>query len=211
MKKIIFTLLLSCSFIFAFGQNDSLEFKAGPDTIWLMSGEKRVVHDYHLFEEQEYFVFHNNKGKKRGIAQEDIFSIVEQGGQEQVLYNPGMFDESVSIEKMRFFIQGEYAARNNFNPKFATISGFLIGAAAPFIFYENVGYSPLIPIFYSIGLGRTMPNTPRFVSSHLAGKPDDFYLLGYTEVIRRKRTIRALKAGGVGFAISIAAFILFVD
>lgn len=180
----------------------------GQDTLLFLDGRRAIVNNFRFDDlDSELILFENEKGKTKGIYSYDLFSATPSGEEEIIFYDPAQVKDGPTVPEMRRFVYGEIDANKRFKPRFATISGFLVGAASPFIFGNRAKYSLSLPIVYGIGIGRSMPNTPKFVSEHLANS-DKYYMLGYTEIIRRKRTGRALLAGGVGWALSFFTILI---
>lgn len=196
MRKILlFTMLLISGFSFS------------QDTLWLMNGRKLAVKNLKI-DTTGYAplaLFQNNKGKDKGLYTYEIFSLESEGKQEQVFYKANENVEQIAVEQMRSFVSGEQSAWLNYNSRFAKISGFCIGALAPFL--TDLRIAPIIPISYGLILGRTIPNTPKFIKENLSEK-DSYYLLGFSEILRKKRREGALIFGGIGFSLSLAGILI---
>lgn len=175
------------------------------DTLWLLNGKKMIVENLKLDKENEVVLFSGKKDKLQGLYYYDVFSVTDSLGKETILYAPQNLRDGLEVEQMRSFIQGEAAATWRYKPAFAPVAGFLVGFASPFV---QPQFAPVFPLAYSIAVGRRMPNTPAFVRDHLAQNHDMYYLLGYTDVIRKKNTVASLAGGGAGLVLGYMALLI---
>ncbi len=88
-------------------------------------GKVTLVNDTVL----EYEIETSKKIKFKVADSKTIFSIVYASGQEQIIYKPDSLKEGeLSVEEMRYFIQGLTEANNTYKTTGTIIAGAAIGA-----------------------------------------------------------------------------------
>lgn len=173
------------------------------DTLWTLAGEKILITGFEYSTDSSMIQYNEVSGKHRRSYTFQLFSLHQRDGQETVFYQPEPTEPTIG--QMRSLVNGHYAARQKRLP-LATSSGFVVGAVAPF---SVLGfYSPVIPVAYSVGLGSVKTDNHKFIQRHNLQQRDGFFILGYADGLRKKRTVNSLVAGGIGFIVSLT--VIFV-
>jgi hypothetical protein len=204
MKKTAFLLLISI--VILYNPNGFSQ-----DTLLLLSGKKLPIANYRFDVKSNLINYSTLKGKTYSIYSFDVFSIHFKNGKDTIFYRQDILSEDPNTEQMRRYINGEIAADKEFRCKGAVISSFLVGAGSPYLFTAmgvDAGLSLVVPISFGIGIGRSMPNTIRFIKSYLSHTDDVYYTLGYSEIMRKKKTNKTLISGATGWAVGMLVGIL---
>jgi len=204
MKKIIILiLLLQLTSLAIFSQN----------TMWLTNGEKITIGEYEA-NEDNILIYKKNNNKVKNIEIEDIFSIIEKSGNERIFYIPDTSNQDYfTISQMRQFVKGRTDARNNYNSKWTTIGGIVIGAGSvigvPLIGLNSL-YAPIFPLSYNFitGLVKVKKEKIGIEKQYLKNK---HYVLGFEKSAKQKRIKNSLFGTGIGIAVGIAAVLIFVN
>jgi hypothetical protein len=168
--------------------------------LWLANGKMKEIGEYNL-EKKDFVIYKNKKGKFKSIERFDVFSIIDQSKNEQIIYLPDSVDnESFTVAEMRAFVQGEYDAHQNFKSPLTTIGGAGIsGGAAVFI---SPIYSPLIPAVYCGVIGATKTSEKKIIIPK-EYENNDHYLLGYKKATKQKRVKNAIFGSLIGLAAGV--------
>lgn len=177
------------------------ELKA-QDTIFLLNGKRVLTQQYELNPDSSIITYQNKKNKKRKLASNNVFSIQSFTGAELILYKKDSIDKMLDVNQMRNYIAGEYDARNTYFPKYAAAGGFTIGAFSPLIGRAGI-FIPLLtsPAFSYI------PEPQKFIDANITTE-NKMYILGYKEIMKRKRFLNALKGSAAGFIFTTAIILI---
>lgn len=181
------------------------------DRILLMNGqviEGRVLGQSTL--EILYFLETRKGGKELSEPTESVFSVTDTLGRERIWYfYDTVFGNDMTVDQMRWFIQGEQDARAGYKPIWPMVGGFLTGAGLTIALDLEVNSLLVPPLF---GAAMTMPRvhvTKGSITDPLM-EGDEHYAYGYAKAGRSKRVLRSLltTAAGVAFGIGVRQLII---
>jgi len=195
--------LLSFGYLLLF-----LSYSYSQDTIIIVNGKRIVTKEYSIDKFNKEFNYINKRGKEKSIFLDNIFSIIDSTGTENLIYKPA--DNNLykySIEEMRDFIQGAYDASKYYKSPLSTFYGFIAGTGSTVLMYN-----PVYAIFPSGGVCViiSLPNTSKKKVNkkypHYAD--NDFYYSGYNQEAKNKRFTNSIKGAGVGVLTGLSFIIL---
>ncbi len=152
------------------------------------------------------YVSHDTK-KVSAIKVSRIFSINYNDGKEELFFVADSTVSDFSVPQMREFVKGEQDCRLNYKPKAATVGGIIVGGAAGIL---GIFYGPVLPAIYATIVSASPP--PDITKKPYADKilmNSDYYAYGFEMAARKKKLKNSLLGGGIGFGISVTAFIIF--
>ena len=183
------------------------------NTLVLTNGKKIDIGEFKL-NENNILAYKNSKGKIKSVLIEDVFSSIDKLGTETIYYKPDSTDsESFNIEEMRFFINGESDAINNYKNLWTTIGGIVIGAGSvisvPLVGLNSL-YIPIFPTAYTSTVGLIKVKTQKLgiEKQYLDNK---HYVLGFKKVAKHKRIKNSLFGSGIGIAVGIGVALVFFN
>lgn len=168
-----------------------LEYHAlkAQDTVLLLNGDVlkgKVSADMGDFYRID--ILSRNKFQTVAVDKLDIFSILEQGKPEKVIYKVDSTQgNDFTVSQMRDFMQGERQARLRYKPVLPMIGGVLIGAAGPAIGFWGLALAPV----YLGSLAMRKPLPPEKVPESLKIADPEFFTMGYGHTARRVKIQRA--------------------
>ncbi len=188
---------------FSFILSMCYNFISAQDTLWTLTGRSYEIENLQISSDSMMLKFTKPNGHDKKIYVEEVFSINYKEHGEFLYYIPERGDPNV--EQMRSVVLGQNAAIEK-NCLAYTLSGFLIGYSTPF---AGLGfYSPAVPIAYSISVGSITVPTHKFIFNNNLQNKDGYFILGYSDGLKRKRTIHALLGGVVGTIAGITTILL---
>jgi len=198
----IILLIISCLFIGITPINAQKKQNDVPkDTLLYLNGEKEIVSNYQFSDDGLNLTYLNKKGKKREVAIDYLFAIINADGNRQIVYDPSNNEEdTLSIEDMSFFVQGGVKARKYHKARIACAEGFVIGVASPFVVLSTIGnpfYTPILPTINSVIIGLTTPSEKKIKKQYPQLAKNKLFIEGYKEAGRQKRVKHSI-FGGIG-------------
>ena len=182
------------------------------NTVWLLNGKKLSINDYNInkYEDTHNLVYQNAKGKEKQIDIDEIFSVTDKTGNENIFYKKdSLTGNFFTTEQMQDYVKGEFEARQKYRAPLFTVLGFVAGGASAIVPLDKMFYAPLIPGAATTIIGCTKPDKNKIKSKYPNYASNNYYLLGYKESAKRKRINNALKGSAVGMAAGIIiAFII---
>jgi len=164
------------------------------DTILLVNG--KMLEKNILEINDEYISVKRKKTSIRRIQTASVFSVKYNDGKEKILYkmdlNSGF---TLSTNDMQSFVFGEKWGRQNYKAPWATVFGFIAGAAGGY--YQFWG-AP-VPVVASIAIGATGPKRKYFDEMPSKCQNNNYFKNGFKDYARKKKTANAIKGGLVGF------------
>ena len=180
------------------------------NTINYLNGKIVGVKQYEINEDKIIFIktdCENDKPKK--ITKLKIFSIVDSGGTETVVYkkNASIIGE-MSVDEMRYFVLGEQFAWKYYKNNWNKIGGLASGLTGGVIGF----YGLPVPLFYSIINERVSPpiKYPDGVALPEAAS-HEYFQYGYQKRAANKKLSEIFTFGGIGLAVGITTFVLVFD
>lgn len=190
-------------------------FAKSQNTVWFLNGDKMQIGTYSVDTSEYTISYKNKRDKVKFIDIDNVFSLTDSTGREQVFYIPVRVEEdsdTFSVEQMRSFVQGEYDADNEHKARLAFASGIIAGVGGTVIFSGGlIFYSPLFPLTNAVVVGVTKPRVSKVIQLHPERKSDEHYIRGYRVSAGGKRTNSAIKGGLIGLGIGILAGIIYVN
>lgn len=184
----------------------------GQDRISLMNGqvlEGRVLGQSSL--EIRYQVPKGARLLDRTEPTENVFSVTDSLGREKVWYfMDTIFGNDLTVDQMRWFINGERDARQGYKPWGPMIIGFVVGAA-PVIALDMEVNSLLIPPIYAGVMAWPRVNVTRGSISDPNMEGDPYYAEGYSVAARPKRVVKSLISSALGVAVGLAVRQLIIN
>lgn len=142
---------------------------------------------------------------------ENVFSVTDSLGREKVWYfMDSIFGNDLTVDQMRWFINGERDARKGYKPWGPMIIGFVAGAA-PVIALDMEVNSLLIPPLYAGIMAWPRVHVTRGSISDLNMEGDPHYAEGYSAAARPKRVVKSLLASALGVAVGLAVRQLIIN
>jgi len=185
----------------------SLSLKS-QDTLLLLNGRQYsgVVKDTSGVTIDFNIIKSANKFKEKTFFRDQVFSITSEDGEERVYYFPEIFfEEEYSVDIMRIEISGRIDAKKGYKTNWVYPTGIVTGFLAGY-FSKGSALSVIVPVAY-VGIvqipivkvqHKTISN-PDFIGN-------DYYLSGYNQSARMKRTKHALISGFIGLAAGILLY-----
>ncbi|MBI5219323.1 MAG: hypothetical protein HY958_10380 [Bacteroidia bacterium] len=183
-------------------------------TVLLMSGEQIVIRNYKYNDLNTAITFHTQNREVTEIDLDNIFSITDTLGNEQVIYKPDTSKEDfMTIEQMRFFVKGESDAMEKYKCPWCLVGGFVVGAASPFITpvlgLKPIIYSPLLPAAGSSAIGFTGASKARILRQSPELGNNEHYVLGYKEYSSQIRLKNTIIGSGIGLLVGILTSVIY--
>ena len=214
MNTLQIKLLLSV-FIFIASNSFAQEY-----TLMFRNGKTQTIKDYSLIDSSYYegqIKFTTLNGKIKTKYLEDIFSVINKSGDENIFYTPNEnLGEILSVSQMKSYITGRYDARNTKISPMVFVGGVLSGAAGAFIpqpeIKTNSGSFSLplgifVPATYVVIMGATPPTAEKLNQKLPDKAGNESYLIGYQDGIRKKRIKNSLIGAGIGFVAGIITIV----
>ncbi len=183
------------------------------DRIILMNGE--IINTHVLGQstlEIRYQEFgKNGKVKERAEPTETVFSVIDSLGKERIWYfYDTVFGNSLSVDRMRWYINGERDARAGYKPILPMIGGFVFGAGASIAANLEVN-SLFLPPLYSAVMILPRVHVTRGSITDPVMEGDEDYAWGYAKVGRSKRVVRCLLSTFAGVVVGVAVRQLVIN
>ncbi len=181
-------------------------------SIQLTDGTKIETSKYKFDEQNQMFLYKNKRDKTRVLYCQEVFSVIEENGNEEVFYRCREEGIDPTLEQFRDYLQGHYDARDNYKAKGAMFTGFALGAATVYA-VPTIGlstlYAPALPT-----AGNIISGSIKIKAKNLNISPEyannQCYIDGYLEMAKRKKITRTLFGTSIGISVGIAsAIILF--
>ncbi|MBN1250560.1 MAG: hypothetical protein JXR51_05225 [Bacteroidales bacterium] len=179
----------------------------------LANGKKISIGEYKV-SENSFLSYKNQKGKLKSIELEEVFSIIDKSGNENLFYVADSSDnEAFNVEQMRFFINGESDALNNYKSTWTFIGGIAVGAGSvvsiPLAGLSSL-YAPVFPLAYSSSVGLIKVKTEK-LGIEKQYIDNEHYVLGFEKTAKQKRIKNSLLGSGIGIAVGLSAALLFFN
>lgn len=208
-KNLIYILIVS---LFIGQSVQAQNSSSAKDTLWYLNGDFELISDYTVEEDGTVLNYLNRKGKQRTYETFYIFGISKTDGTQEIFYKPMNEDESdtLTVDEMQSFVIGGFYGSTKYKAPLATLEGFAMGVASPFIATEVAGASFLtpylsiiIPALNTTLIGVTRPSERRIIRKYPELEKNKLFIEGFKESARRKRTKNSLLGGVVGLATGI--------
>lgn len=149
--------------------------------------------------------------RERAEPTESVFSVTDTLGRERIWYfYDTVFGNDMSVQQMRWFINGEQDARKGYKPLWTMVGGFVAGAGLTMAFDLEVNSLLIPPLFAaSMVLPRVHVTKGSITDPLMDG--DEYYAYGYAKVGRTKRVMRTLLSSAVGVVVGIAVRQLVIN
>ena len=204
----------NCKFIFVFA---AILFTAitnvfSQDEIKLLDGNSfkgkvTLINDTII----EYEVETSTKIKFEAVDSKTVFSILYSNGKEEIIYKPDADKEGeLSVDEMRFFINGLKQANTSYKTTGTIVSGAMLGAASVFLFPFSYLYPAVgAPLLYT---GGHLLTFTKLKEKNIQLDPklaeNEKYVLGYKEGAKKKRVANAFKSSIGGVVLGIVTLIV---
>lgn len=198
----------------------SASINAQVSTLLLRNGKKLLVSDYKVDAEDYYegkISYVNAKGKNKDKYLDEVFSITDASGNENVLYKPNEeLGEVLTIGQMKNFVVGMGDARTFTISPMVMFGGMVSGFGGTIIpqVKVNAGGNSmgiplgiLVPATYVGIMGATTPDAETLQSKLPDMADNEYYLMGYQEGVQKKR----FKHSIIGAAIGVVGGIVFIS
>jgi hypothetical protein len=134
----------------------------------------------------------------------NVFSIVNDDGTEQIIYDPDTSEGGdPTIAEVRDYIRGEQHAAITYRKPMNLIGGIGSGLAGSTIGFFGIP----VPFIYTTIVGSVNPKLPR---AELSANHADAYVAGYQRKARNMKIKHSLIGGGIGFSVGIAALAIIL-
>ena len=186
---------------------------AAQDKILLMNGQvvKGKVLGQSTLEIRFLQEVRNGRIRERAEPTEGVFSVTDSLGKERIWYfHDTVFGNDLTVDEMRWFINGEQDARKGYRPLWSTLGGFVLGAGATMAFNLETNALFLPPLYSAIMImPRVHVTRGSITDPFMEGDPN--YAYGYARVGRSKRVVRALLSSFAGVAVGLAVRQLVIN
>ena len=190
-------------------------FVKSQNTVWFLNGDKMNIGNFSVDTTNLLITYKNKRNKERYINIDNVFSLTDSIGKEQIFYLPVRLEEdsdTFNVEQMRSFVQGEFDADNEHKARLAFASGIVTGVGGAFVFSGGLLFwSPIVPLSNGVIAGLAKPKKSKVIKLHPDRAEDEHYIMGYRESARGKRTGAAIKGGLIGLGLGILAGIIYVN
>ena len=198
LKFFSFVLCLLLAFVSksAFSQN-------GKDTILLLNGG--VVIGTVIDTTNGITTIKNPKDSTKNdvIENDRIFSITNSSGESVMYVYDTIIGNEFTIDEMRYFILGEQDAEKGFKARGSLFGNMALGAAGG----VTGSLLTLIPIFtFTAASGLPRVKIKPSTVSNVEYLKHETYIMGYERVARKKRKLRSLVGGVVGFGVGFGTY-----
>ncbi len=201
--KTLVTLIITVLTLSSFAQNKVL----------FLNGDTMSIGTFKVDTSKYIVEYKNKRNKIKTIDIDNVFSIVDSTGKETVYYIPVAIDEDssiVSVEEMREFITGAFDANHEHKARLAFGAGLVSGVAGAAVTAPGMlFYSPIVPAGVSVLTGFTQPSKSKVIKLHPDKKDEKYYIRGYQESAKSKRTNNAIKGGLLGLLLGISGILIY--
>jgi len=190
-------------------------FAKSQNTVWFLNGDKMNINSFTVDTTNLLITYKNKKNKEKTIDIDNVFSLTDSAGKEQIYYLPVRLEEdsdTFNVEQMRSFVQGEFDADKEHKARLAFASGIVTGVGGAVVFSGGLLFwSPIVPLTNGVTVGLTKPKKSKVIKLHPERANDEHYIMGYRESASGKRTGAAIKGGLIGLGLGILAGIIYVN
>jgi len=190
-------------------------FVKSQNTVWFLNGDKMNIDNFYVDTTNLFISYKNKRNKDKYINIDNVFSLTDSIGNEQIFYLPVKLEEdsdTFNVEQMRSFVQGEFDADNEHKARLAFATGLVTGVGGAVVFSGALLFwSPIVPLSNGVVVGLTKPKKSKVIKLHPDRADDEHYIMGYRESARGKRTGAAIKGGLIGLGLGILAGIIYVN
>ena len=189
------------------------------DVLILMNGDSLKVKKFSKSIDGTYtFEIINKKGKikKKTFFPSELYSIKKQNGDEIVFFE-GIENKylgfDLTIENVKYYIQGEAFAKENYKFFLGKILNFVLGLGSPYIstyLIGNIIFSPLLPLVVSTILGYTGPSSTKFDKKFSRRNFNKYFKEGFLVAGRVKRINKGIKFAFIGYLIGISSYVILI-
>ncbi len=190
-----------------------VDLATGQDRILMMNGE---IHEGKVLGQSTLEVRYLQKTrsgrlKERAEPTEEVFSVIDSLGKERVWYfHDTVFGNDLTVDQMRWFLNGERDARNGYKPTWPMIGAFATGAGLVIGLNWEMNGLFIPPIVAGAMALPRVHVTPGSISDPVM-EGDMYYATGYARVARSKRVIRTLVSAFAGVAVGLAVRQLIIN
>ncbi len=190
-------------------------FVKSQNTVWFLNGDKMNIDNFYVDTTNLFISYKNKRNKDKYINIDNVFSLTDSIGNEQIFYLPVKLEEdsdTFNVEQMRSFVQGEFDADNEHKARLVFATGLVTGVGGAVVFSGALLFwSPIVPLSNGVVVGLTKPKKSKVIKLHPDRADDEHYIMGYRESARGKRTGAAIKGGLIGLGLGILAGIIYVN
>ncbi|MGM0649434.1 MAG: hypothetical protein ACQES1_02885 [Bacteroidota bacterium] len=166
----------------------------------LLDGKQLRIEDHMMDTASSIFYYKlklpSGKIKTRSVMLEDVFSLTDSLGNENVMYSPAD-DDDLSIKQMRHYMLGYGTATNEHNPWWVMAGGFAVGTGGMMV-SKNPIFSPLIPVAYVGSIALVKPNKARIIWEHPEFEGDEDFIYAYQQAAKNKNLKYAIIGAAEG-------------
>jgi len=177
---------------------------AAQDTLSLYDGKYLLVDSFRVSRDSTMVFYTNLEGRAKRLPLDEVFSASHEQGR-QYFYREE--PDQPSLAQMAQIVAGQHDGRAVKTPA-ATLSGLAVGLASPLLLGNA---APALPLAYGMIYGNTQHETPRFIERHDLHGRSGYYVLGFADGLRDRKTRHALVAGTLGMAASMGLLLFWVD
>lgn len=185
---------------------------AQESTLWLRNGKKVTITNY-MTDTADYYEgkisYTTVKGKYKTKYKEDVFSVMDDQGNETIFYTPNFeFGELLTPMQMKAYVTGIGDANSAHLSPLVSIGGLLSGVTGAIIPQPEIslgaGSMPLpvgflVPVAYVSFMGAMSPGENELKARYPVKSSELNYLMGYQDGIRKKRIKQSLWGSAIGF------------
>lgn len=182
------------------------------NTMWLTNGKKLTIGDFKIEDDHNgdsVLIFTNHKGKEKHKYIDEVFSVVDVAGNEQVVYHKNdSIGEILNVKQMRSYVEGRYDGKNT---KISPLVGItaasvgVLGAVIPNPVLTSgstkieMPIGLLVPASHAVIVGG-MGTPDKVLKKNFPDRlNDEYYIIGVDQSLRRKRVKQSLLYGLAGF------------
>lgn len=182
------------------------------DCVLTMSGRAipcEIIDDFG-FEVRFEVTKKNGKKKELRLHKSEIFSVIKNGGAEEVYYaQDDILGDWMSEAEMRIFLAGEQDARNGYDDKPTVYVGMALGAGGAYLAQGGLITTLIVPIAYTLVQMAPVIRIREETITDIRHQYDEIYALGYERVARPKKIVGALKGSATGMVVGVVLFLIF--
>ncbi|MEA3449003.1 MAG: hypothetical protein U9Q98_11260 [Bacteroidota bacterium] len=176
----------------------------------LLNGKELHIEKYMIDTSASMFYYKlklpSGKLKKHAVMTDDIFSLIDSTGLEQILYTSSDTSD-LSVNEMRHYVKGYGTANREHEPWWAMAGGFAMGAGGMMV-SKNPFFSPLIPVAYVGSIALVKPDKSCIVWEHPEFEGDEDFIYAYQRSARNKNMKYAIIGSAEGIVVGALIGIL---
>lgn len=154
----------------------------------------------------QYETMHGKNKKAHLLDGSEVYSVFDAQQIETVIYKP-QDAEQFSTFEMRYVVQGEAIAYNEYKPIWPLVAGFVVGFGSMMLpVNPMLGLS--LPIAYNVGIAFVKPCDHYVLKHYPVEASDELFVYGYKQHAKNKILKRSILGTVTGIAAGIGTSLI---